>query len=506
MTNEDKKQPGDRRIDADTWNSIIDMLKAWKRSKFNQEQGGFFGKVNPCLTILAGNITPTTYSTSFKVLKLTNTPITVTTQNKLQVNKRPAMQVDIPDSATNAICITQSPAPSEDEDPDQFAYVLAAVLGITLAYVRINDESDLFAVPIAGNVDFLDSAAAGQVRIIEVLDEMQEESGVSGFMPVSGLDESGSGPFDLVKLCIVNIIGGGEGGGTGTATGGCGLVGLTPSDSIRITNSFDGSTHYGTNTGAGEWTSDDNLDYPLGSGLLVYKYVAATGVETLTLDGKLLKPCGNGCWMGGPQTEHSSTGESGSSGSGSGSGPCRGEKFTVCISCACRTIDGWEGPGWYCVKEADTSNPCVATELLEADKCNESIEICSGPYATEEDATVECSDGLTCETAIIASYGTILNVTVPPTTTLNYRLDSAGAGVHSWDFLATDDSLDTCIFVGFTADSPCTAHTNNPVVFGSDIGHYTFGNITFSPASLVMQINNGDSIPHTFQFRFNNAA
>lgn len=328
MTNEDKKRAGERlRIQAETWNSVVDMLRDWKRTGEGTNADDFTSSVNPRLTILAGNISPDTQVQSYKIFKLTNTPLVITSTNKFQFSKRPVMNVDIPDGPSDAICVTQSPSVSQVEDPDIFSFVVAAVLGITLAYVRINNATDLFAVPIAGNVDFLDSATAGQVRIIEVLDEMQTESGVSGFTPVSGLDESGSGEFDSVKLCIVNLLGGGSSGGS--ITGGCGLAKLKPSDCIRITNSFDGSVTYGSNTGTGQWTSDTSLAYPGGSGSLVYEYVAATGVETLTLDGKLLKPCGNGCWQGGPQTEHASS---------SGGGQCDGQLFTICLECGCAEL------------------------------------------------------------------------------------------------------------------------------------------------------------------------
>lgn len=84
----------------------------------------------------------------------------------------------------------------------------------------------------------------------------------------------------------------------------------------------------------------------------------------------------------------------------------------------CNSIDGWEGPGFYCVRDIDTSglsgasgsesgeepsesgmvegmlvgatNPCRVVELLEQDRCNSAIEICSGPYATQDEAELEC--------------------------------------------------------------------------------------------------------------------
>lgn len=63
-------------------------------------------------------------------------------------------------------------------------------------------------------------------------------------------------------------------------------------------------------------------------------------------------------------------------------------------SCAgtacCDSIAGWDGPGWYCVREAGSEDACAAVELLEADRCDTDIEICDGPFADEEAALAEC--------------------------------------------------------------------------------------------------------------------
>lgn len=61
------------------------------------------------------------------------------------------------------------------------------------------------------------------------------------------------------------------------------------------------------------------------------------------------------------------------SGAGSGSG------------CA---IDGWGGPGWYCILFGGS---CVVVELIAEDECNDLIIICRGPYATEAEALAACS-------------------------------------------------------------------------------------------------------------------
>lgn len=87
---------------------------------------------------------------------------------------------------------------------------------------------------------------------------------------------------------------------------------------------------------------------------------------------------------------------------------------------ACCPIAGWKGAGWYCTRTAGTSDPCAAEELLEADKCNATIEICSGPYATELEASANCGSsppdagagGTDCSSATAVSLGE--RMTKPP--------------------------------------------------------------------------------------------
>ncbi|HEY1186302.1 MAG TPA: hypothetical protein VGE74_01535 [Gemmata sp.] len=50
----------------------------------------------------------------------------------------------------------------------------------------------------------------------------------------------------------------------------------------------------------------------------------------------------------------------------------------------------WDGPGWYCVRDCGGAGACTATELLEGDQYDASIEICSGPYADEATAGAAC--------------------------------------------------------------------------------------------------------------------
>lgn len=72
-------------------------------------------------------------------------------------------------------------------------------------------------------------------------------------------------------------------------------------------------------------------------------------------------------------------------------GPCR-NGVSIRVEWTCCPIPGWAGDGWYCARDAGTDGPCVPVELNgEAGRCDESIEICSGPYRSLTDADVFCN-------------------------------------------------------------------------------------------------------------------
>lgn len=99
--------------------------------------------------------------------------------------------------------------------------------------------------------------------------------------------------------------------------------------------------------------------------------------------------------------------------------------FVVKVECSCCPIDGWEGPGWYCVVAAgDTCGVdqqyCV--ELLHGDRCDTDIVICSGKYASEAACDGAC-------TGAIAAVNTDC-CTNPIPETLNWTI-TAKVGVCS---------------------------------------------------------------------------
>lgn len=103
----------------------------------------------------------------------------------------------------------------------------------------------------------------------------------------------------------------------------------------------------------------------------------------------------------------------------------------------CCPITGWQGPGWYCVRAAGSSAECYALELLDADKCDTSIEICSGAYSDEPTALGHCEKllvgGASCSASVavaldqwyqssIAPFGATQSYCLPVTAETTYRL------------------------------------------------------------------------------------
>lgn len=75
---------------------------------------------------------------------------------------------------------------------------------------------------------------------------------------------------------------------------------------------------------------------------------------------------------------------------GGTSGTCN-NYFVARFDCECCSIANWDGAGWYCVRDAGSSDPYTATLLTDADRCDTLIELqAGGPYADQASAEVAC--------------------------------------------------------------------------------------------------------------------
>lgn len=123
---------------------------------------------------------------------------------------------------------------------------------------------------------------------------------------------------------------------------------------------------------------------------------------------------------------------------GGSAGECN-NAFTVRIACDCCPIAGWDGAGWYCVldeggEDCETDDR-VAVELLEADRCDDTITICSGPYATEEEADAACPTTPVANACCPGGAAPVLDVTIGGAVGAGVYVvtyDAAGANGVGW--------------------------------------------------------------------------
>lgn len=149
-------------------------------------------------------------------------------------------------------------------------------------------------------------------------------------------------------------------------------------------------------TGTGVWTlqywngsawANFTFNWTGGTGSVVFTW-NATLLPTLTIGGTsvtLLCLSADATFVGGRRN--------GLAGGGAIAADCEPNDIVFRVACDCLSLDGWQGPGFYCVlgaeEDCEGDDPsCV--ELIESDRCSEAIQICSGVYEDEE--ACECEE------------------------------------------------------------------------------------------------------------------
>lgn len=126
----------------------------------------------------------------------------------------------------------------------------------------------------------------------------------------------------------------------------------------------------------------------------------------------------------------------------------------VCQGCC--SMDGWDGPGWYCIRAAGTDDDCEPLELLEEDRCRTDIEICSGPYVDEAAANAVCGTtpapafGINCSESGAATVTAGVTYSAGPFTTPivspnlhYYKIPTTNGATVTIEATGTDASMET---------------------------------------------------------------
>jgi hypothetical protein len=202
-----------------------------------------------------------------------------------------------------------------------------------------------------------------------------------------------------------------------------------------------------------KWVSEAPLEYPAdppedSPGELVAWY--AQGLVHLSLSGKELMHCGNGCWRGGPLTGHTAQATE----------SCAGVTFDVCLTCHCCTIPGFDGEGAYCIENTGPDD-CMAVWLTESDGCDTDIIICSGPYPSLAEANTVCG---TVEPVTRPCGGPPFNTTAAEPTFQTGDatcIGSLSVAANSWTTIICEGNMGftlSCVdgFYTLTSGQPCT--------------------------------------------------
>lgn len=402
--NESKVRPGQPlKITAELWNDMIDVVRDWKRSKSVQNPGAFTSAVNQALTCLVSNETGIDFVYPFQVVRLEDMNFQPNARTKYAFGKRSVVDAHIPDGPSNHIAVVQGPLQGGGNTWGSTTSMIgmAVIRGLTLVRLRLVNAGHQFAVPVAGETGFMESAESGVARIIEYMVEPVQ----SGEEPIGS---EGSGDFYLALIDLVNggAIGEPEQSEPGdvAGTGNCKFAKLRPTDGVIVKDILGNANLAWGSPGA--WFGTN------ARGTWEFDYDGTAGLPYLKLDGKKLIPCGDGCYTGGAFTGH----EIGSIGD---SGPiCEGEAFTVCVECGCAAFAGYDGPGFYCLEVDDV---CVPIEIIgDGDECEPWV-YCSGPYETEEEARQVC--GLATSVSMCGAS--------PPISTLLLATVTAATGAFS---------------------------------------------------------------------------
>ncbi|MDY3555299.1 hypothetical protein R5W24_004440 [Gemmata sp. JC717] len=351
-------------IQANTWNRFIDAARIAEAQ--GQDAGGPVPVEadgwRPASVVRARNNGETTIPPH--AILTPSAAVLSPVDKSLEARRRPLIDVATPASADDPIAIAF----------DSIAYQEIGrfvVSGVTVALVEVTDTAHRYARPVAGDRTKLVSATSGPARLLVAPTETGTER---RYVLLGG----GSGA--------------GDGGGSGGTAGGCGWVaGLTADDCLEA-KAFGASGRCSALTAgaAASLTTEDGATW---TGALTLG-----GVEYAVsfTRGACGEPCATLTAPGGSGGTFKGTLESCSGSSATfafGGGLCTGAKCggprRNLVRVQVRWVQCDFEEGWYCVKDCDTGET-AAVELLDGAQYDDSIEIVSGPYATQEEADAAC--------------------------------------------------------------------------------------------------------------------
>src|SRR5262245_30860813 len=141
--NESKVRPGEPlRIDAGTWNDMVDVVRWYKRTYgAGTSPGPWSFSTNPTLTVLVSNDTGTDFRDAYHVVRVEGMQLTPDARTKYMFGKRPVVEGFLPNAVDNMIAIVQQPLSGGmgTWGSTTTKIGLAVFRGITLARLRLTN-------------------------------------------------------------------------------------------------------------------------------------------------------------------------------------------------------------------------------------------------------------------------------------------------------------------------------------------------------------------------------
>lgn len=200
------------RIKASTFNDIQDVVRQYKRNKFELSGQKPTSLIRSNLDVLVYNSIGEDLIQPFQVVKIKQ-PLIDISEDVLNANTRSTFIATEPEDTFDAIGITQ--VPIKDGDIDK-----AVINGITIVKVKFTAVDHTWANPVDGVTDYLESAELGQARILMDLGTASGGLTEAGDELDSGEESgTGSGLIGDIRWCMVNLIGAifADDGGSGVA-------------------------------------------------------------------------------------------------------------------------------------------------------------------------------------------------------------------------------------------------------------------------------------------------
>lgn len=155
---------------AQWFNNVNDAVRNFKRNRGNTGGANGSSLIESNIQVFIQNNTDEVFEDLYRIVRIDESLYDVTS-DPINPNSRPAFYGIVPESADDPIAILQDGVKNQEfysgSGSNPLVDIVPGVIaGITLCKLKLNDENHLWANPVAGVTEYLESAETGQARIL----------------------------------------------------------------------------------------------------------------------------------------------------------------------------------------------------------------------------------------------------------------------------------------------------------------------------------------------------